>query len=219
MSRRLPVGFTVIEIAIALAIMTVIAAMGLGALARLKNRGNFASATGDLIVGLRKTRASAFGRGTTTVFVIDTVGARFWGIEDVNGAFDITTFNASNPAPAGFNLLVSGSLPNGVTFTGATDGYGAALPRPYSGIPSFSGSSPAPNFAYCSFCRTTTPNLGFGVISFDTSGGARFNAGPAAVGQSFSVVGQSQGSTGAQTVMTYAVIGRTGTAETFQSPP
>jgi len=204
MSRRLPRGFTLIEIAIALAIMAVIAAMGLGALSRLKDRGNFASATGDLI---------------TTVFVIDTVGARFWGIEDVNGAFDITTFNASNPAPAGFNLLVSGTLPNGVTFNGATNGYGAALPQPYVGVPSYSGSSPAPNFAYCSFCRTTTPNLGFGAISFDTSGGARFNAGPAAVGQSFSVVGQSQGATGAQTVMTYAVVGPTGTADTFQNPP
>jgi hypothetical protein len=193
--------------------------MGLGALARLKNRGNFASATGDLIVGLRKTRASAYGRGTTTVFVIDTVGARFWGIEDVNGAFDITTFNPATPAPAGFNLLVSGTLPNGVTFTDATNGYGLALPQPYAGVPSFSGSTPAPNFAYCSFCRTATPNVGFGSISFDPSGGARFNAGPAAVGQSFSVIGQSQGSTGAQTVMTYAVVGRTGTAESFQNPP
>jgi prepilin-type N-terminal cleavage/methylation domain-containing protein len=219
MPTRRPAGFTLIEMATVLIIIAIIAAIGMGALSNLKRRGNFASGTGDLIVGLRKTRAWAFGRGTTTVFVIDTAGARFWGIQDVNGAFDITTFNPSNPAPGGFNLLVSGTLPNGVNFTEATNGYGSALPQPYAGVPSFSGSSPAPNFAYCSFCRTTSPNLGFGSIQFDPSGGARFNAGPSAVGQSFSVSGQSQGSTGAQTVMTYAVIGRTGTAESFQNPP
>jgi prepilin-type N-terminal cleavage/methylation domain-containing protein len=219
MTRRDAAGFTLIEMATAMIIIAILAALGLGALSNLKRRGNFAAGTGDLIVGLRKTRAWSFGRGTTTVFVIDTVGNRFWGIEDVNGAFNITTFNPATPAPAGFNLLVSGTLPNGVTFTGATNGYGAALPAPYSGIPSYSGSSPAPNFAYCSFCRTGTPNIGFGSISFDPSGGARFNAGPVDIGQSFSVIGQSQGSTGAQTVMTYAVIGRTGTAETFQNPP
>ena len=207
-------GFTLIEMVIALSVAGIIAGIGLSALAGLKTRGNFASATGNLIVGLRKTRAVSYARGTTTVFVIDTVGARFWGIEDVNGAFDLNTFNPATPTPAGFNPIIDGVLPtgpSGVTFTGATNGYGSALPQPYAGIPSFSGSTAVPNFAYCSFCKTANPNLGFGSISFDASGNARFNSGPAAVGQSFTVKGQA--------LMTVAVVGRTGTAETFQNPP
>jgi prepilin-type N-terminal cleavage/methylation domain-containing protein len=216
MPRRSVKGLTLIEISTAMIIMAIIAGIGMGALSSLKKRGNFASGTGDLIVGLRKTRAWAFGRGTTAVFVIDTAGARFWGIEDVNGAFDLSTFNPANPTPAGYNMIVSGTLPIGVTFTGATNGYGSALPQPYAGIPSFSGSAATPNFAYCSFCRTANPNTGFGSIQFDPGGGARFNAGPTAVGQSFSVIGQSLSSSGSQTVMTFAVIARTGTAETFQ---
>jgi prepilin-type N-terminal cleavage/methylation domain-containing protein len=215
-ARRRDAGFTLIEMATALIIVAVVAAIGMG-LSGMKRRGNFASATGDLIVGLRKTRAWAFGRGTTTVFVIDTVGARFWGIEDVNGAFDLSTFNRANPAPAGYNLLTSGTLPTGVSFTGAINGYGSALPQPYAGIPSFSGSTATPNFNYCSFCRTTNPNAGFGSIQLYPGGGARFNAGPTAVGQSFTVIGESLGSNGSQARMTFAVIGRTGAAESFES--
>jgi prepilin-type N-terminal cleavage/methylation domain-containing protein len=214
MRTRHPTGFTLIEMATVMILASILVAIGFNALANLKSRGNFASATGNLIVGLRKTRAAAYARGTTTVFVIDTAGGRFWGIEDVNGAFNLTTFDPNNPTPAGFNPIVDGTLPtgpSGVTFTGATNGYGSALPQPYAGIPSFSGSTATPNFAYCSFCKTNNPNLGFGSISFDASGGARFNSGPAAVGQSFTVNGQA--------LMTVAVISRTGTAETFQNPP
>jgi hypothetical protein len=191
-------------------IIGVLAAIGMGALVNMKGRGNFASGTGDLIVGLRETRAFSFGRGTTTVFIIDTAGGRFWGIEDLNSAFDITTFDPNNPAPAGYNLITNGTLPTGVTFTGATNGYGGTLPQPYAGVPAVSGFASPPNFPYCSFCRTAAPNTGFGSIQFDPSGGARFNAGPATVGQSFSVAGPTP-----RTLLTFAVIGRTGSAETF----
>jgi prepilin-type N-terminal cleavage/methylation domain-containing protein len=210
MRRRQSTGFTLIEMTVAMAIVGILAAIGMGSLVNMRKRGSFASGTGDLIVGLRKTRANSFGRGTTTVFVIDTAGARFWGIEDLNGTFDITTFDPSNPAPAGYNLITSGTLPTGVTFTGASNGYGAALPQPYAGVPAVAGGGNPPNYPYCSFCRTAGPNLAFGSIQFDPSGGARFNSGPATVGQSFSVAGATL-----QTLMTFAVIGRTGSAETF----
>src|SRR4051812_16113755 len=118
MSSRRPAGFTLLEMTIAMVIVGIVSAIGMGALVNMRKRGSFASATGDLIVGLRKTRVSAFGRGTTTVLVIDTAGARFWGIEDLNGAFDLTTFNPATPAPAGYTLITSGTLPTGVTFTG-----------------------------------------------------------------------------------------------------
>jgi prepilin-type N-terminal cleavage/methylation domain-containing protein len=211
MPIRHPKGFTLIEMVTAMVIVGILAAIGMGSLTSMKRRGNFVSASGDLIVGLRKTRATAFGRGTTTVFVIDTVGGRFWGIEDVNSAFALAGFNPATPAPAGYKLITSGTLPTGVTFTGATNGYGRALPTPYAGIPSFSGSPTPPNFPYCSFCVTAAPNVGFGSIQFDPGGGARFSSGPVAVGQSFSVQGQT-----VNALMTFAVIGRTGTAETFQ---
>jgi prepilin-type N-terminal cleavage/methylation domain-containing protein len=205
-------GFTFIEVMVVVVIVAVLAGMGFGALSNLKAGGNFASATGDLIVALRKTRALSFGRGTTTVFVIDTGGRRYWSIQDLNGAFDLAAFDPANPAPAGYALIGSGIIPAGVTFTGASNGYGGVLPAPYAGVPAASGGPNPPNLPYCSFCLTSGPRTGFGSIRFDSSGGARFSAGPATVGQSFSVRGAS-----ANELMTFAVIGRTGTAETFQA--
>src|SRR4051812_15464042 len=206
------VGFTLLEVMVVVVIFAVLAGMGFGALSNLKSRGNFASATGDLIVGLRKARAAAFGGGTTTVFVIDTAGLRYWSIRDLNGAFDLTAFDPANPAPAGYALIASGIIPAGVTFTGASNGYGGPLPAPYAGVPAASGAPNPPNFPYCSFCLTSGPRAGFGSVRFDSSGGARFSAGPTTVGQSFSLSGSTT-----NTVMTFAVIGRTGTAETFQA--
>jgi prepilin-type N-terminal cleavage/methylation domain-containing protein len=205
-------GFTFIEVMVVLVIIAVLAGMGFGALSNLKSRGNFAGATGDLIVALRTTRAVAFGRGTTTVFVIDTAGQRYWSIQDLNGAFDLTAFDPANPVPAGYALIGSGIIPADVTFTGATNGYGGVLPTPYAGVPAASGGPNPPNLPYCSFCLTTGPRTGFGSIRFDASGGARFSAGPATVGQSFTLRGSTT-----NTLMTFAVIGRTGTAETFQA--
>jgi prepilin-type N-terminal cleavage/methylation domain-containing protein len=213
MPNRDQAGFTVFELVTAMAIAAILAAIGAGAFATIKRRGNFASATGDLIVMLRKTRAAAYGRGTSSVFVIDTAGRRYWGIEDLNGAFVLTGFDPANPTPAGYNLITSGRMPAGVTFTGAADGFGGALPAPYAGVPAWSGAPNLPNLPYCSFCLTAGPRAGFGSVAFDSGGGARFSGGPATVGQSFSVQGDT-----VNTLMTFAVIGRTGSAETFQAP-
>jgi prepilin-type N-terminal cleavage/methylation domain-containing protein len=213
MLKRNRAGFTLVELAIAASIATILATIGAAALNGMKRRGNFASATGDLIVALRKTRAAAFGRGTTTILVIDTAGRRYWGLEDRNGAFDLAAFDPANPTPAGYNLIASGTMPAGVTFTGATNGFGGALPAPYAGVPAASGGLTPPNFAYCSFCLTAGARTGFGSITFDAGGGARFSGGPATVGQSFSLQGDTE-----KSLMTFAVIGRTGTAETFQVP-
>jgi hypothetical protein len=195
-----------------LAIVAVLTGISVSALTGLKTRGGFASATGDLISAARKARATAFGRGSIAVFVIDTDGRRYWTIEDLNGAFDLTAFNPANPAPAGYNLIGTGTLAADVTFTGASNGFGSALPAPYAGVPAVSGGPNPPNYPYCSFCLTSGPRRGFGSITFDTSGTARFSGGPATVGQSFSVRGGGQSG-----LMTFAVIGRTGTSETFQA--
>jgi len=211
-SRRSQAGFTLFELIAAVVIIAVISGIGIAALGTLKTRGDFASATGDLIVALRRARAAAFGRGSTTVFVIDTAGAQYWSIEDLNGAFDLAAFDPNNPAPAGYRLIATRAMPANVTFTGATNGFGGALPAPYAGVPAASGGPNPPNFPYCSFCLTAGPRAGFGSIRFDSSGGARFSGGPATAGQSFSLSG------GTRALMTFAVIGRTGSAETFEAP-
>lgn len=210
-------GFTLLEVMTAAGVLSVLVGISVLALGGMKKRGNFASATGELMANLQRTRSEAYGRGSATVFIVDTVGSRWWSLEDVNGTFvpatSLAAFDPASPAPAGFNLLGSNTFPGGVTFSGASAGYAAALPAPFAGVPSYSGSSPAPAYNYCSFCVTSGANAGFGAVRFEASGGATFSGGPAGVGQSFSLAGKLD--TGVN-VMTVAIIARTGASESFQ---
>lgn len=201
----------------ALGILGVLMGISVLALGGIKKRGTFTSASGELLANLQRARSEAYGRGTATVFIVDTVGNRWWSLEDVTGAFNpatsLATFNPATPAPAGYTLLGTDTFPAGVTFTGASSGFGSALPAPYASVPSFPGSSPAPTYAYCSFCINSGANAGFGAIRFEASGGAVFSGGPAGVGQSLSIAGALD--TGSN-VLTVAVVARTGAAESFQ---
>jgi prepilin-type N-terminal cleavage/methylation domain-containing protein len=216
---RRPRGFTLIEMMTALVILAVMASLSIAALNGLKGRGNFVSATGDLIEGLRLTRAEAYGRQAPCVFVVDTVGNRWWSIANLGNNFSLDTFNPSSPTPSPDILLGSGTLPTSVTFGpgGSPGGYGAALPQPYGGVPSFSSSSPAPAFPYCSFCRTGGTNTGFGTITFYGAGSASFsvNAGTP-VGHSFTIQAPKAVGAGLQ-IMTFAVVARTGAPATFET--
>lgn len=217
MKTGAPRGFTLLELMTALGVIAVMVGISVLALGGVKKRGSFASASGELVVNLRRARAEAYGQGTATVFIVDTVGNRWWSLEDINGTFNpvtsLATFNPATPAPAGFRLLNSDTFPTGVTFAGATAGYGGALPAPYAGVPAWSGYSPAPPFAYCTFCLASGTNAGFGAVRFEASGGAVFSGGPAGVGQSLSLAGPMD--TG-NNVMTVAIVGMTGLAESFQ---
>ena len=93
-----PRGFTLIELVVAMAVIGVLAGMSAVALGRMKTRGNFSSASGDFIATLRTARAEAFARGNPTVVVVDSLAARWWAIEDVNGDFSLASFSASVPA-------------------------------------------------------------------------------------------------------------------------
>ena len=201
----------------ALGVLGVLMGISVLALGGIKKRGNFAAATGELLVNLRRARSEAYGRGTATVFIIDTAGNRWWSLEDIAGAFNPATslaaFNPATPAPAGYKLLGSNTFPAGVTFTGATNGFAGALPAPYAGIPSFSGSNPAPVLPYCSFCINGGGQSGYGAVRFEASGGAVFSGGPAGVGQSLSMAGKLDAGSN---IMTVAIIAKTGLAETFQ---
>jgi prepilin-type N-terminal cleavage/methylation domain-containing protein len=211
-------GFTLIEMVVAMAIVGIMAGLSIAALSGLKKRGNFVSATGDLLEGLRLTRAEAFSRQAPCVFIIDTVGNRWWSIIDIANAFNLTTFAPATPAPAPAVLLASGTLPTGVIFgpSGTPGGYGATyLPAPYGGIPGNTSTSPTP-YGYCTFCLSSGTNAGFGSISFYGAGSAVFSANSSAFGNQFTIQSPQPGGSGLQT-MTFAVVARTGAPATFES--
>ena len=198
-------GFTLVEAMIVVAIIGVLATVTIGALGGLKQRGTYVAASGDLLVGIRRTRAEAYGRGNTTVFVVDSIGGRWWSIADVDDNFLIDTFVPTAPAPGNDVLLDTGTFPTGVSF-GPAAGYGA-LPRPFAII---TATSP------CSFCKSGAPNDGFGAISFRTTGGATFaGAVGAATAAGGSVVVQGTATAGKYT-MAIAVVGRTGASQTYE---
>jgi prepilin-type N-terminal cleavage/methylation domain-containing protein len=235
--RRAPIlrGYTMIELMLTVVIVSVLAGLALAGFGRMKNRGNFASATGEFLAALRAARAEAFARGNPCVVIVDTAAGRWWAIEDALGTFSLASFNPGNPAPAnpdggtGDRLLYSGTLPDGISF-GPQSGWGAALPPPLSGIPtgylnvvladggsggtidiSADGGSSAPNSKYCSFCD---PATGQGAITFLPSGGASFSGGPLTVGQQISMQDtNADGGTGVTGIISFAVVAATGTIE------
>jgi hypothetical protein len=210
MRRRTGRGYSLIELAIATGILAALAVTGWAALQGLKSGTSYSTAMSELVVGLRRTRAEAFGRGNPTYFIVDTAGGRWWGVEDVGGDFTLDGFNPSNPAPAPDNLLASGTLPTGASF-GPALGWNAALARPFGAIPST--TSAGANYAYCSFCRKSGVNTGFGAVQFQPGGVARFDAGPAALGQVFTVASSTKSPI---KVTAVAMVARTGVVYTFE---
>jgi prepilin-type N-terminal cleavage/methylation domain-containing protein len=215
-TRPLHRGFTLVEMFVALAVLSILSGLSVAALGGLKNRGRFVSGSGAVLEGLRLTRAEAFSRGAPCVFVVDTVGGNWWSIADIANSFNLATFNPATPAPAPDVLIASGTLPSTVTFgpAGNPGGYGAALPQPFAGVPSYTGSSPAPALPYCSFCQNGA--AGFGSVTFFGAGGASFSGGPSAIGQQVSVQAPQNTGTGTQ-IMTIAVVARTGAITNFET--
>jgi len=208
-TRRSPHGFSLIEAVTVAAIISIVTGIVVGGIELLRKSGAFTGASGDIITGLRKTRAEAFGRGTYTAFIIDTAGGRWWGIEAPNG-MNLSTFNPSAPG----TVIVSGSLPSGTVF-GPTAGYGSALPAPFAGIPTLSAQSP--NLNYCSFCNTGNPNQGFGQILFEPAGSVQFSGGPATSGQQFTLQATSQSASATQVrTMAVAITAFSGVIEKFE---
>lgn len=207
-------GFTLIEMLTVMGILGILMGITILGLRGMKDRGNFASATGDVVTAIRECRAQAYGTGSTTVFVVDTVGSRWWSLNDAANSFDLTlaAFNPASPAPTGGSIIDMNTLPNGVSFSGATNGYGSILPAPYVGVPSYSGSASVPNFPYCSFCLKAGTNAGFGAIRFTATGRAVFSSGPSGIGQSLSIKGLLESGSN---VMTIGIIGRTGSLASF----
>lgn len=164
-----------VKLTITLAIIGLLGVGAMTAVHQTKVRNSFTSAATGLQVGLRKLKADAWGSGFNTIFVVNKTTGQYWGIEDKSKAFSLTTFSATNPAPAPNVLLFSGSLTSPVAF-GPSTGYGTGtLPRPFA-------TGHASNA--CTFC-VTTPN-GYGAITFTPEGAATFTGANASDG-SFSI--------------------------------
>ncbi|MGQ0507113.1 MAG: pilus assembly FimT family protein [Myxococcaceae bacterium] len=197
-------GFTLLELSVVLGISALLASVGMSAVTSLKQRSARSSALGDLLSGLRLTRAEALGRGIPTAFIIDTVAGRWWGVEAA-APIDLSTFDPASSGP----VIASGIFPS-ITSFGPASGYALPLPSPLAGIPTTDAQSP--NYAYCSFCRTSGTNTGFGVIRFETGARSSFSGGPRAIGQQFSV---TAGGTGTG-VVAVTVVEATGDIQTFE---
>src|SRR5882724_5526041 len=205
--RRRASGFTLVEMLITVAIAGVLAGMSAMALNRLKSRGNFASATGDFLATLRTARAEAYARGNPTVVTVDGDTGRWWSVEDINGDFSLAAFDPATPAPSGDRLIYAGQLPSGTSF-GPLDGWGAALPPPYSGIPT----------GYVNVLLADGGSGGVADISVD--GGSTFSGGPLSVGQQISLqdIMQAQSADGGVSgspggIIDFAIVAATGSAE------
>jgi prepilin-type N-terminal cleavage/methylation domain-containing protein len=197
-------GFTILEMMVTVALLAVLAAMGLAAYDRLTSQANFSGVLGNLVTNLRRTRVEAAGRGVATSFVVDTAANRWWGIEAPLG----WTVDSFDPAAPG-NVIVSGTFPtgSGKTIFGPAGGFGTALPAPFSTVPVISSQAPA--LPYCSFCNAK----GVGAIVFQPNGTASFSGGPTVPlpqGQQFTVQSPVDGRT-----VLVAVVARTGLVEVF----
>jgi len=210
--RGAPRGFSLIEFAVVAAIGTIVAGLTFAALGGLKTAARYSTAAAEMVVGLRQARAEAIGRGNNVAFVVDTVGGRWWMVEDVFTDFSLDVFDPANPAPAPDHLLDSGVLPDGSSF-GPPGGYGTALPRPFSWVPV--STAMGASFPYCSFCRTSGTNTGFGAVVFQPGAGTIFTAGPATLGQQLSVATDIQGPP--IHVTTIAIATRTSTIQWFET--
>ncbi|MEK7833417.1 MAG: prepilin-type N-terminal cleavage/methylation domain-containing protein, partial [Acidobacteriota bacterium] len=63
-------GFTLLEIAVVLAIIALLAALTLNALDGLRAQSLYSQNAGDLLAVIRRTRNEAFARGEQTAFIV-----------------------------------------------------------------------------------------------------------------------------------------------------
>lgn len=219
---RAPHGFTIVEMAVAMAIVLILAALAFSSVARQRPRANLADTAADLQSAIHGARLRALASGHDVVVMVFPQYATGQGTGRVivyeDGSYDF--FSASGaPSFGGYNAAVLASnaqsqvvstldLPRGVTI-GPPTGMGstATLPAPLAGIDVRRA---------CSFCSTTGD--GRGAIKFDGRGRASFytaNGAPLAIpaGASLSLTAAPE----IEGMRTLAITPVTGAVRTFNN--
>jgi prepilin-type N-terminal cleavage/methylation domain-containing protein len=167
-------GFTLIEMAVVVAIVGVLAALAITSLERSKPRANLSSTSQELHALLRNARLNALATGNPTIvaFFPDFANrrggvGRVLVLEDAAGTFFVSSSptNFSNFDPAGetgeTEVLLRLDLPRGIALAS-----GAEAP------PSFGAPYDRVTVGACSFCATGGDARG--AIRFDSRGRATF---------------------------------------------
>jgi prepilin-type N-terminal cleavage/methylation domain-containing protein len=179
-------GFTLIEAAITIAVVAIIAALAFSSFWRQKPRASLATTTAELQSLLHGARQTALSTGHDVVVMIfpdytsGTSVGRVILYEDgdydffTGGTVNFATYNpTTQPTGGRSQVLDTVDLPFGVTVGPAVGmGTGATLPDPYASVKVD---------AACSFCATTGDHRG--AVRFDSRGRASFyQAGTALTG-------------------------------------
>ena len=167
-------GFTLIELAVTVAMIAILATLAYGVLIRQRPRANLLGATTELFALVRNARQNALATGRNTVVLVFPDQANSEGgtgrvvlVEDPGA----TMFGATSPNFTSFSASRSfgnESLLGDIPFPkGVTVGFGGAAPptlaAPYATVPS---NVP------CTFCSGSGDHRG--AIVFDYRGRARF---------------------------------------------
>jgi type II secretory pathway pseudopilin PulG len=193
-------GFTVIEMAVALGIVTVIAALGLLAFSNLSNSVRQKNVGLSLVSNLSLAHARALTRQRTQLVVVDAVAGTnttygFYHFEDAANPPNIFAANDLNTILGALNPSLPSTAPNPYVLTlidSSWDTKSPYLSDPNSwdgGLPFPFGAVSTNTAAGCSFCAN-----GMGAVAFLPNGRAIFNDGNVLGGV---VVLQSTSSAGA----------------------
>ena len=215
-------AFTIIEMAITITVIGILAATSYNAIENIRGRTSSRNGILEVVTALRRARAEAFTRGAPVVFFARTLasGALEYGVvADYNSNFDPANIDTSlNELGNGTDptkpdrLVLRNTLSQGVFFrrTGASI-FSQSLPAPFDTVPA---NNP------CTFCTAAN---GPAVVSFRTDGTARLGTTPGAVplGGSFALVAFDPRRTRpssdevAQQKQTIAVLSRAGTIQVY----
>lgn len=121
-------GFTLVELLISLSILSIIIAVAVPELRNYIHQNRFRGAIMDVLASIRQARSAAVEKNRSIVFKVDVIERTYQAFQDdgagsADADSDGLPDNARNSQlDAGEQIVLSGSLPKGVSFTGANFG-------------------------------------------------------------------------------------------------